>query len=280
MPNENKIIRDKVKDFRLLTEWVSRNVIIDAINSRHVLYIYYSGDETINRGYRTIEPYALGTHKDSGNLVLRAWQQAGATDTPYENPKNGGLLTPPKGGWRMFRLDGITSALDTMKEFAKKGVRDNYRKDGQDKHMSTVIAAVVAGDDGLAVDLDGVSSFTDPDELKIKLSKFDPQAAKFKSFYDAAENQKEVMKRNIGDFYGIIKQRKENPSNFIVVNKDGRLWYANKSQKNKYKPEEIVGDLNLLYRKYYEPSGFKIDQQFIDKSRKDFEDKLRKSLET
>ena len=279
MHNENKILRSKIKDFRLLTESVSRDVLIDAVNKRHILYIYYAGDNTVNRGYRTIEPYAVGVHKNTGNIVVRAWQQAGATDTPYQNSRNKGINEAPRGAWRMFRIDGITSALDTMKEFGKKGVRDGYRKDGNDSDMSTIFTAVVAGDDGLGVNLDGISSYTDPDVLKTKMHKFDPKAQKTKDFYNSAENQEQVLKRSISDIYGIIKQRKENPSNFIVTNKNGRIWYANKNQKSKFKSEEIIGDLNILYRKYMQPTGFKINKNFIKKSRDDFEKELKKYIE-
>lgn len=281
MLKEDILIRNKIKDFRLLTEWVDRNIVIDAVNNRHVLKIYYAGDETINRGWRTIEPYAVGTHVKTGNLVVRAWQQAGATDTPNDSSRNKGIKSSPKGAWRMFRLDGITSAYEyPNKKFAKDGVRDGYRKDGEDRHMSTVFAAVVAGSDDLVIDLDGISSYTDPDVIGTKLSKFDPQSKKFKSFYDAAENSEEVIKRKINDIYTMVKQNKENPSNYLVTDKDGKLWYTHKKNKNKFKPEQIVGDLNLLFRKYFNPKTFKINQQFIDKSRKSFEDNLRKSIES
>ena len=276
MLKEDRLIRDKIKDFRLLTESVSRNIIIDAVNNTHVLKVYYDGDETINRGWRIIEPYAIGTHINTGKIVVRAWQQAGATDTPYDSSRNKGILSPPKGAWRMFRIDGITSAYEyPNKKFAKNGVRDGYRKDGEDKHMSNVIAAVVAGSDNMTIDLQGISSYTEPDIIKTKLSKFDPQAEKFKSFYDASENKQEVIKRKVNDFYTMIKQNKQNPSNYLVTDKDGKMWYTKKTNQNKFKPEEIVGDLNILFRKYFEPNQFKINQQFVDKSRKGFEDNLR-----
>ena len=274
MLKENKLIRDKIKDFRLLTESISRDVIIDAVNNRHVLKIYYAGDETINRGWRTIEPYAVGAHKDSDNIVIRAWQQAGATDSGRApNKKNEGLP-----GWRLFRLDGITSAYDfPNKKFAKNGVRDGYRKDGEDKYMKSVIAAVVAGSDNMAVDLQGISSYTEPDVIKTKLSRFDPQGEKFKNFYDASENQEEVIKRRVNDFYTMIRQNNKTPSNYLVTNKNGKFWYTKKTNKNKFQPDEIVGDLNILFRKYFEPNQFKVNQQFIDKTRKGYEDKMKKS---
>src|SRR5690606_13173948 len=119
----------------LITETINRDDLIDAINNRKVVYIYYSGVEgksndgegVITKGYRTIEPYLLGiTH--AGNLVVRAWQQSGASDS------NKGLNRVPRPdhdilpGWRLFYVDGITSLLLTGKHFStnKNKIRPNY----------------------------------------------------------------------------------------------------------------------------------------------------------
>lgn len=68
--------------------------------------IYYKGETTKNTGWRLIEPYSLGIHKDSGNIVLRALQLTRtASDTPNGKP-NDQYTRLPKG-WRMFRIDGI-----------------------------------------------------------------------------------------------------------------------------------------------------------------------------
>lgn len=133
-------LKAQVRQLRSLNEFVSRNTVADAIQNKDIVFIYYSGDETINRGYRTIEPYVLGT-STAGNIVLRAWQQNGATDT-------GNAPTRPNDnipGWRLFRLDGITSMAKTLRKFETDPTymsshRPNYNP--QDKQMTQIIMAV------------------------------------------------------------------------------------------------------------------------------------------
>ncbi len=98
-----------------------------------MVFIYYNGDETINRGYRTIEPFVIGV-STAGNVVLRAWQQNGATDTGNA-PKRPNDEIP---GWRLFRLDGITSMAKTLRKF--DGNRPNYNP--KDKQMTQIIMAL------------------------------------------------------------------------------------------------------------------------------------------
>ncbi len=126
--------KTQIRKLRSLNEFVSRNTIADAISGHDVCFIYYAGDETINRGYRTIEPYVLGV-STAGNLVLRAWQQGGATDTGNA-PKRPNDEIP---GWRLFRVDGITSMSKTLRKFETDQAylashRPNYNP--QDKQMT------------------------------------------------------------------------------------------------------------------------------------------------
>lgn len=133
-------VKSQIRKLRSLNEFVSRNTVADAIQNHDVVFIYYSGDETINRGYRTIEPYVLGV-STAGNIVLRAWQQNGATDTGNA-PKRPNDEIP---GWRLFRLDGITSMAKTLRKFETDPVymstnRPHYNP--QDKQMTQIIMAV------------------------------------------------------------------------------------------------------------------------------------------
>lgn len=77
----------------IIVEEASRNEVEKAITNHDLIEIYYEGDETINPGRRSIEPYVLGVSPRE-NLILRAYQYAGVTDT--EQP-----------GWKTFRLDKI-----------------------------------------------------------------------------------------------------------------------------------------------------------------------------
>jgi predicted DNA-binding transcriptional regulator YafY len=111
----------------LIMEVATRDELTKAISSRNMLSIYYAGDMTLNPGWRTIEPVALGLSKKkvgSGNLVLRAWQVDGATDRPRTAP-----------GWRFFRADRIEQVETLMDTFDSP--RPNYNPNG-DKSMSTM----------------------------------------------------------------------------------------------------------------------------------------------
>lgn len=125
-------VKVQLRKVRSLNEWVSRDTVADAIKNKDVVFIYYSGDETINRGYRTIEPFVLGV-STAGNLVVRAYQQAGATDSgnPAQRPND------EIPGWRLFRLDGITSMSRTLRRF--ENPRPKYNP--QDKQMTQIILA-------------------------------------------------------------------------------------------------------------------------------------------
>jgi hypothetical protein len=126
-------LKSQIRQMKSLNEFVSRSTVADAIQNKDVVYIYYNGDETINRGYRTIEPFVLGV-STAGNIVVRAWQQAGATDTGNA-PQRPNDEIP---GWRLFRLDGITSMNKTLRKF--EGNRPKYNP--QDKQMTQIIMAV------------------------------------------------------------------------------------------------------------------------------------------
>ena len=84
---EAKIIFDKIKGLRhLLNEGVGEKDITDAIDNREYLYIYYNGDDNVEKGYRTIKPMVLGK-TGAGHLVLRAWQDKGRSQSLGVNAK-------------------------------------------------------------------------------------------------------------------------------------------------------------------------------------------------
>jgi hypothetical protein len=178
---EDNFIKESLKRFRklLLREWVDRNDVVDAIENADIVYIYYAGDDTVNRGFRTIEPYALGTSK-AGNLVLRAWQQAGASDSK----KNASRSNDEIPGWRLFRLDGITSFMKTFKKFDINSPRPNYNPD--DKGMTSIITAVDTSKTA-TTQVKGTDSVETPDQAKDKLNFFDTQVKSFKDFYDSSK---------------------------------------------------------------------------------------------
>lgn len=181
MPNEDKILFNQIDNNRLLLrEYVDRNDVIESIQNQSVIYIYYNGiDGVITKGYRTIEPYCLGV-STAGNVVLRAWQQAGASDSNrgLKRPKRPGHDDIP--GWRLFYLDGITSVMPTGKIFSvQEGkIRPNYNPN--DKQMKEIFIAVepMKSDD---VVLKNQGNIGDVESVEKKVSAFQNQSDKFKS---------------------------------------------------------------------------------------------------
>jgi len=112
----------------LILEVASIENIIDAIGRKKRVIIYYDGDEPGGRGLREIEPVCFGYSK-AGNLVVRAWDLEGASHRGF-------LGIKPLPGWRLFRLDKITSLSATGERFNK--ARPNYNPKG-DKSMTQVI---------------------------------------------------------------------------------------------------------------------------------------------
>jgi hypothetical protein len=198
---DNNDVKNQIKKLRL-SEWVSRDNVYDAIKNKDVVFIYYAGDETVNKGYRTIEPFVLGRSK-AGNLVLRAWQQNGATDRG-NNPSRQNDEIP---GWRLFRLDGITSLVKTLRKFETDPTymstnRPKYNP--KDSQMSEIMIAIEPNAVGQTVS--GDTSIKKPD---VVISQgdgfFKNQADKFRNFFRKPadfsaswiENQKRVFRELI-----------------------------------------------------------------------------------
>lgn len=197
---DNNDVKHQVKKLRL-TEWVSRDNVSNAIKNKDVVFIYYAGDNTVNKGYRTIEPFLLGRTK-AGNLALRAWQQNGATDRGNSPSRKNDEIP----GWRLFRLDGITSLVKTLRKF--EGDRPNYNP--KDTQMSEIIIAVGSEPKGQET-ISGNTSITKPDVVTTQQDGFfKNQADKFRNFFkkssDFAPSWIENQRRN---FKELIKRKKE-----------------------------------------------------------------------
>lgn len=112
---------------QLITEVASLDAIQDAIKNKQKVIIYYDGDEPGGKGLRSIEPVCLGRSLRN-NLVLRAWDEEGASHRGY-------LGTRPMPGWRMFKVEKILSFKPTGENYTT--ARPNYNPNG-DKSMTTV----------------------------------------------------------------------------------------------------------------------------------------------
>ena len=112
----------------LITEIASVDSVRKSIEDKQKIIMYYDGDEPGGRGLRLIEPVALGRSK-RGNLVLRAWDEEGASHRGY-------LGTRPMPGWRLFKLDKILSYKPSGENFNTP--RPNFNSTG-DKDMTNII---------------------------------------------------------------------------------------------------------------------------------------------
>jgi hypothetical protein len=282
--NEIKILFGNINKLRKhsLNEAVSENTLIDAINEHKIIYVYYAGDETILKGYRTIRPFVIGTHKNTGNRVLRAWQDAGSSDSYNglnRTPRMGHeKINGPKGvkpGWRLFNVEFITSLMPTGEKFTPEeyfntgGVKYNPN----DSDMSSIDAAIEITKDKLT-QTQGLKSMDKPDIVanKVDKSDFDTQASKFKQFFRAAEKTRDVTKDEIERLWDIVKTyRKKSPRQYWVVqNEKGDMIL--KTQRgieiDKIPETSVVGNLKDLYNKYVTPEK-KSSTEFFDKTKKD-----------
>lgn len=257
MLNEVEILFDNVRHFRklLLKEEVSDNMIVDAIHNRKIIYIYYAGDNTNRQGYRTIRPMVYGV-STAGNRVIRAWQEAGASDSAVEK---GNKYADAKGrlkpGWRLFRVDSITSFLPTGKHFSNNDDKIPPKYDPNDDQMKQIIASVKPAIN-TKFKIKGLGKPEEPVVTQTKVPKapqsvFANQAQKFKYFSDAAKKTREATKDEIENLYQISKKiRKKAPSQMLVVqDENGDMVIKDIAIKDKLPPDSIVGNLDDLYQK-------------------------------
>jgi hypothetical protein len=129
---------DLIEEVEILEEAfaASSDRIIDSIENKRIITIYYMGDKENKPGWRQIEPYAYGTGQNKSGTVeyVRAWQLGG----PSVSAQKKGKLYRPMPGWRFFRADRIKNwNVSSNKTFDKP--RPNFNFNG-DKLMTKVIA--------------------------------------------------------------------------------------------------------------------------------------------
>lgn len=252
MQKENKILFENIKNFRqLITEAVGDNAITDAIENHEYIYIYYAGDETIERGSRTIRPYVLGKTK-AGNTVLRAWQDKGKSDSlrpdslrkRYEHEYWTDLDGKEKPGWRLFRVDKISHMYPIGKKFNDENgnviIPPKYREGADEQMGGGIIAYVSTKTTGI-----------EPPAAQKQPSAFDAQANKFKRFYNANAKNRNITAADVQKLVDITKRvMKKSINNFLVVINNKNEFEAQPiTYKDKFPPEAIVGNLSSLYSK-------------------------------
>jgi hypothetical protein len=243
MTGELKILFENIKNFRhLLTEAVGDDAIIKAINNHEYIYVYYEGDESNQKGYRTIRPYVLGT-SSAGNKVIRAWQERGKSAS-YSSAQRGvehdywhdndGKIKP---GWRMFRLDKISSSYPTGKKFNNADgtvmIPPKY-KEGSDANMSNIIAYV--------------STKKEP-EFVPRTPTTRPDGGRFKRFANANKEHRKITPDDVMKLYDIAKRvyKKSAGKYLVVINDNDEYELLDANQKNNIPEKAVVGNLPNLY---------------------------------
>ena len=135
--NERTRIFENIRTLRqLLNEGIGESSLHKAMDETKYLYIYYAGDHTILKGYRTIIPMETTEKvvKGENRQYLSAWQIAGSSDSKktYANTKG-----KSEFGWRLFRIDKIVSLLPTGRTVKKDGLPPSLNPDDFNPYSGT-----------------------------------------------------------------------------------------------------------------------------------------------
>lgn len=216
MLTEVKIFFENVKHFRqLLTEGANDKKIVDAINDHKYLYIYYNGDDSNAKGWRTIQPYRLGLMKskteNNGSLALRAWQDKGDSESFKYGDKQGRHreeheVWGSEPGWRLFIVDNITQIQNTGKRFVDKDgnviIPPKYREDG-DVVIPIAIASVTTAKTQPPLQTKGLGSIVEPDIITRDAAVMSRKASKV-DVEGLAWKARNVYKKKLDDFIVVM----------------------------------------------------------------------------
>jgi len=250
MLNEVKTLFNNIKRFRLLlTEAVNDSDMAKYIQNHEYVYIYYTGDETNQKGYRTIRPYVLGV-STAGNKVIRAWQDNKKNSVTFDNrPTRTDSLEHDywndnegvKPGWRMFSLDKISKAYPIGKKFNNPDgtvmIPPKYNE-GADGGMSSIIAYV--------------SSKNEPD---FQPKEVQPQQqagekrTKWDNFTRGNKNNRRILADDVIKLRDIASRvyKKKQGSFLVVINNNNEFDIIDVKDKDKVPENAIVGSLPNLY---------------------------------
>ena len=95
----------------------TEEIICNAIKNRTVIQFDYEGHQ------RIVEPFTLGYHKDTGNLVFSAYRVGGYTKSHSEPP------------WRLYKVNQMSEIGITNQKAAT--FRSDYNPN--DSRMSQII---------------------------------------------------------------------------------------------------------------------------------------------
>ena len=255
--NEAKIIFDNIRSFRhLLTEAVGENVIKDAIDNHEYVYLYYHGDDNVERGYRTVRPFVLGK-TGKGATVLRAWQDKGRSQSlgPHaeRTPRDEHEYWDEDGrkpGWRLFTVDKISKIYPTGDKFEDDDgnvlIPPKYREDGDDQMGGGRIAWVSTQQLKIGFAKAGA---TDEPTVVPKPEPEVPQQKRWKPFYNANAARRPMNAATIQKLYDIaMNVRKEKTGDlFVAVDDKNKYHFRPETIRDRFPQNAIVGNLKQLY---------------------------------
>ena len=260
MLNELKILFGNIRNNRkvVLSEGVSMGSMVDAVNQHKILLIYYNGEETHYKGWRTIKPFVVGKHEKTGSEVVRAWQDAGSSDgfkgvgrTPrMDHEKHADHKGRIKPGWRLFKLDDISSMLPKGRfqpdEVINRSGGAKYNPNDSD--MSSIDAAIQIGADRV-------------DQEKEK--------EQFNNFYNAPSQSRQPTKDEIDHLWSLASRyyKKSRKKMWVIQNGDGDFILRGEKGAAKFPEGSVVGNLDDLHKKYFRTGPAPIG--FFDQNRRD-----------
>jgi len=280
MINEVKILFDNIKNFRhLLTEGVGQDAIIKAIQNHEWVRLYYNANNEEGEnatGYRIVRPYVLGTN-DAGDTLLRAWQDNPKNSWHFDNratrtdSNQHDYWTDSEGakpGWRMFRLDRISSVYPIGKKFNDSNglpmIPAGYHEGGDD-NMSSVIAYV--------------STKTEPDfdmkydkDIEVQAVTPNDVRAKWDSIRRGNKNSKKITPEDVVQLrtYASRVLKKSGERYLVVIDdqKNFQLITSNEKNKENIPDHAIVGSLPYLYDSMIKKNAPVDDKFFNDMKNK------------
>ena len=236
MLNEIKIFFKNVKNFRLLNEGVSEGTLVDAINNREYVYLYYEGDENTASGNRTVRPMVLGK-TSAGDVVLRAWQDRGRSwhfsnrtrgnehdywrDNKYDTDSD--ESSKEKAGWRLFRVDKIGHILPIGQHFVDNSgnvmIPPKYNENGDKQMQGGIIAQVKSSLPASSVD---IGKKDEPNSVAYKVDDVKPSADNvrkiWRKFAGANKEKRQMVAADIKKLWDIARKvHKKSVNDFFVV---------------------------------------------------------------
>jgi hypothetical protein len=225
------------------------------------------------KGFRTIYPMVLGqskskkVEKEGPYMLLRAWQIAGNSDSQKKYADAKGRY---KHGWRLFRVDKITSFLPTGRFFSTdvKKFPDIESYNPNDSQMTGIVAAVQT-DSGQPQT--NVSGNTTVQKLPKPDSAFAGQKEKFQYFSKMGKKQRSITAdevKNLWDWATKNRNRVSREKLLVVADEHGDMILKSADQKSQIPQDAIVGNLKDLYIRLVKPNE-KADMGFFQNAEND-----------